>query len=528
MTVRRAPAAWFPSGLAAQLVLALMGGAVGVLAFAPFYFWPLALLSLWVLLKSWHHSATSRRAFLLGLVWGLGLFAGGVSWIYVSLHVYGGMPAVLAGTATLLFCAYLSLYPALAGALYRALSSRFDLAPASALLVLMPACFVVFELLRGWVVSGFPWLTMGYSQTPGGVMAAPLAGYAAIIGVYGISWLLAATAAAALLLEGAAARAGQSKAARIAIAASILAVWGTGQGLLQMTWSEPSGKPLRVALLQGNIEQNLKWRDDQRAPTLASYHQMVTASNASLIVMPETALPDFLDRIPADYVESLRQHALRAGADILMGAPIAERSAGAAMPYHLANSAVSIGTSPSQRYDKQHLVAFGEFVPPLFAWVYRWLQIPLADFSPRSKDSRPMEIAGHRIAINICYEDAFGREIAAQLPEAELLVNISNMAWFGRSLAPDQHAQLSQMRALETGRWMLRATNTGATAAINEKGMIVQALPGFTRGALEVDAQPLTGATPYSRWRDTPVMLLLAACLLLSVLFGRRKPVPGP
>jgi apolipoprotein N-acyltransferase len=369
---------------------------------------------------------------------------------------------------------------------------------------------------------------MGYSQTPGGVIAAPLAGFAALFGVYGISWLLAATACAALWLGGTACKARSSKAVCIAIGCSLLLVWGAGLLLRQVAWSEPAGKPLKVALLQGNIEQNLKWRDDQRAPTLASYHQLVTASDAKLIVMPETALPDFLDRIPADYVESIRQHALRGGGDVLMGAPIAERPPGTGMQYHLANSAVSIGTSPSQRYDKQHLVAFGEFVPPLFAWVYRWLQIPLADFSPRANESRPLQIAGHRIAINICYEDAFGREIAAQLPEAELLVNISNMAWFGRSLAADQHAQLSQMRALETGRWMLRATNTGATAAINEKGMIVQVLPAFTRGALEVDAQPLTGATPYSRWRDMPVLLFLVACVLSSALFGRRKPVPRP
>ena len=523
MTARFARAAWSPSGFAAQSLLALVGGAAGVLAFAPFYCWPLALASLWVLFALWNRAATAWRAFSLGFSWGLGLFAAGVSWIYVSLHVYGSMPAILAGLATLLFCSFLALFPALAGALHRSMASRLQLSSAVASLVLMPACFVVFEYLRGWILSGFPWLTMGYTQTPGGMIAAPLAGYASVVGTYGISWLLAFTACVALSWTGAVAT--LTKAARIAIAVSLLAIWGAGPLLLQIAWTVPSGEPLRVALLQGNIEQDLKWRDDQRAPTLASYHQLVTASQAKLVVMPETALPDFLDRIPPDYLESIRQHALQGGADVLMGAPIAERPTAAGAQYHLANSAVSIGTSPSQRYDKQHLVAFGEFVPPLFAWVYQWLRIPLADFSPRLDDSRPMHIAGHRVAINICYEDAFGREIAAQLPDAELLVNISNMAWFGRSLAADQHAQLSQMRALETARWMLRATNTGATAAIDEKGMIVQALPGFTRGALEVDAQPLTGATPYSRWRDTPIVLFLGACLLAAVVSGRRRSI---
>jgi apolipoprotein N-acyltransferase len=521
MTVRGVTKGWIPSGFVAQLLLALVSGAAGVLAFSPFYLWPLAPLSLWVLFELWYRSATVWRSFSLGFSWGVGLFATGVSWIYVSLHVYGSMPAILAGMATLLFCAYLALYPALAGAVYRWLALRLNLSLPAALLVLMPACFVLFEYLRGWVVSGFPWLSVGYSQTPGGVIAAPLAGYAAIVGAYGISWLLAVSISAVVLV-GVAPATKLSRSARIAILGSIGAVWGMGLLLLQLSWSEPAGKPLRVALLQGNIEQNLKWRDDQRAPTLATYYELATGSQAKLIVMPETALPDLLDRLPSEYIESLRQHALRSGADILMGVPIFDRPAGDGTRFYLANSAVSIGISPPQRYDKQHLVAFGEFVPPLFAWVYRWLQIPLSDFSPRTGDSRPMHIAGHKIAINICYEDTFGREIATQLPEAELLVNISNMAWFGASLAPDQHAQMSQMRAMEMSRWMLRATNTGATAAIDEKGKIVRALPPFTRGALEVDAQPLTGTTPYSRWRDAPILLILAICLLSAGLFRRR------
>lgn len=520
-------AVFFPSGLGLQLLLSLLGGALGVLAFAPFYYWPVALVSLCILFGLWQRSTTVWRAFSCGFTWGLGLFAAGVSWIYVSLHVYGSMPAILAGLATFLFCCYLALYPALAGAVYRILSSRLTLSPLVSLFILMPASFVTFEYLRGWVISGFPWLTMGYTQTPGGVIAAPLAGYAAMIGVFGISWLLALSATVMLLLMRGVAGIFLSKSARLAVTLTLLAVWGLGLLLLEYSWSDPSGKPLRVALLQGNIEQSLKWRDDQRAPTLASYHQQVIGTQASLIVMPETALPDFFDRIPADYIESIRRHAERVGADVLMGAPIIEPSTQPDAKYRLANSAISIGVSPTQRYDKRHLVVFGEFVPPLFSWVYRWLQIPLADFSSRTDDPRPMQIAGHQVAVNICYEDAFGAEIAEQLPEAALLVNMSNMAWFGRSLAPAQHAQLSQMRALETARWMVRATNTGATAAINEKGVVVQALPGFTRGVLEAEVQPLSGATPYSRWRDKPVLAILALCLFSTFLLRRRLPKPA-
>ena len=508
------------TGFAAQLLLALVSGALGVLAFAPFYFWPVALASLFILFSLWHQSPSIRRAFAIGFAWGLGTFTAGVSWIYVSLHVYGSMPLILAGLATVLFCAYLALYPALAGALFRVLQLRFRISPGVALPVLMPVCFVIFEYLRGWIVSGFPFLSIGYSQTPGGAIGAPLAGYAAIIGVYGISLLLALSVALLLWWMDANANA-VSKAYRMATFISILGIWGIGALLLHVSWSEPVGNALRVALLQGNIEQSMKWREDQRAPTLAIYQRMISGSDAKLIVLPETALPDFLDRIPPEYLESLRQQAVKKGADILTGVPIAERPAGASQ-YHLANSAVSIGASPTQRYDKQHLVAFGEFVPPLFSWVYRWLKIPMSDFNTREIESRPMSIAGHKIAVNICYEDAFGREIASQLPDAELLVNISNMAWFGHSLASDQHVQMSQMRALETSRWMLRATNTGVTAAINEKGEIVKSLPQFARGALELDVQPRSGVPPFVRWKDGVVLGLLMLGLT-GACFGRMQ-----
>ena len=504
----------------AQLLLALIGGAVGVLGFAPFYFWPISIVSLGVLFAFWQLNDKPARACALGFAWGLGQFTVGVSWIYVSLHDYGDMPAILAAAATLLFCAYLALYPAIAGLLYRWLVIRFKVGHTAALMVLMPACFMAFEYLRGWIVSGFPWLSLGYSQTPGGVIAAPLAGYAAVIGMYGISWLIAMSVSAAIWFFGSAGKSAGSV-SRSAVAGVTIAVWYTGLLLSNISWSEPSGKPIRVALLQGNVEQSLKWRDDQRVPTLENYRQMIRASDAALVVMPETALPDFLSRIPPEYLESLREYAVSRGADILAGVPIAERvdrtDGGNEPQYHLANSVVSIGATPSQRYDKQHLVAFGEFVPPMFSWVYRWLKIPLSDFNARDGVPRPMQLAGRQIAVNICYEDAFGREIAAQLPEAELLVNMSNMAWFGRSLAADQHAQMSQMRALETSRWMLRATNTGATAAINERGEIMKSLPPFTRATLSIDAEPRRGATPYVGWKDLPILSWLGFLLLAGI-----------
>ena len=515
------------SRLPAQLLLAAAAGATAVPAFAPYYLWPLALLSLCVLFALWHRSQTAWRAFAIGFAWGLGLFVAGVTWIYVSLHVYGNMPAPLAALATFLFCCYLSLYPAMAGVLFRKLVNMRPMSASIGLLLVMPASFIALEYLRGWLLSGFPWLTFGYSQTPGGMLAAPLAGFAPLLGVHGISWLLALTAAVGVLLVRPLSAVAISRRGQSVAMAALAVTWTAGHFLHHAPWSEPVGRPLPVALLQGNIEQSLKWREDQRDATLENYRELLGRTQAKLVVMPETALPNFLDAIPAGYVDGIGQRAAARGADVLVGVPIAERGSSSVNPYRYANSAISVGASASQRYDKQHLVAFGEFIPPLFSWVYHWLQIPLAGFTPGNDQQKPMSIAGQRVAINICYEDAFGSEIARQLPEANLLVNISNMAWYGRSLAADQHGQFSRMRAMETSRWMLRATNTGVTAAIDESGEMVASMAQFERGVLEVNAQPRAGTTPYVIWRDAPVLTLLAACLLAPLLLrGRLAPRP--
>ena len=513
--------ALLPTRFALQLALAFAAGGVGVLAFAPFYLWPVALVSLFFLFALWHRAATPWRVFAIGYTWGLGLFVFGVPWIYVSLHVYGSMPAVLAAVATFLFCCYLAIFPAMAGAMHRLLVAVFGISAIASLLLVMPACFVIWEYVRGWFFSGFPWHVFGYSQTPGGRAFAPLVGYVPIVGVFGISWLLAMTAGLCVLLTPAIAGIVWSRRGRLVAVSAVLAVWAIGGVLHQYSWSVPSGAPLAVALLQGNVEQSLKWREDQRRPTLNNYLEMVEKTTARLIVLPETALP-VLHEVPVDYLAALKRRGELNGGDAIVGTVVVERIPAGDNARKITNSAISVGSSPLQRYDKQHLVVFGEFIPPLLSWVYRWLQIPLGSMDAGRSDPKPMQIAGHAVAVNICYEDAFGSEIARQLPEAELLVNMSNMAWFGNLFAADQQAQFSQMRSLETGRWMLRSTNTGLTAAINEKGEIVKALPQFMRGTLEVEAQPRTGTTPYVIWKDwltlsLVVLALLVGCTLKSV-----------
>jgi apolipoprotein N-acyltransferase len=511
----------FSARFVLQLVLAFAAGGIGVLAFAPFYFWPVALASLFFLFALCHRAPTVRRAFAIGFSWGMGLFVFGVPWIYVSLHFYGAMPAALAATATLLFCCYLAIFPALGCSMHRWMAARFAIAPVASLLLVMPACFVVWEYVRGWFFSGFPWLVFGYTQTPGGPLFPPLAGFAPIVGAFGISWIIALTAGIGVLLVRGTSGTVWSRRGRIAIVATLLTVWGIGAALQHISWSVPSGAPLTVALLQGNIEQSMKWRDDQRAATLETYRELFEKTSARLIVLPETALPFALHDAPPAYLAALKRHAETNGGDAIVGIAIVERGATPIDPYSVTNSAITLGSAPLQRYDKQHLVVFGEFTPPLLAWVMQWLQIPLGNMAAGRADQKPLQIAGHAVAVDICYEDAFGAEIARQLPEAELLVNMSNMAWFGKYLASDQQTQFSQMRALETGRWMLRSTNTGVTAAINDKGEIVKALPQFVVGTLEVEVQPRSGTTPYVRWTDRLVLGMLVLALVVGC--GARK-----
>ncbi|HEX9390582.1 MAG TPA: apolipoprotein N-acyltransferase [Usitatibacteraceae bacterium] len=506
-------------------------GAIGVAGFAPFHLWPLLIVSLAGLFALWFRAGTKRQAAWHGFLWGLGFFLCGVSWLYVSLHVYGNMPAPMAAFAILIFCAYLSLFPLLAGMLVRRLHAQLHDFPLVIALAAIPALFVLTEYLRGWFMSGFPWLIVGYSQTPGGLfgapLAAPLSGYAPVFGVFGVSWMLAFTAGALLVCIPRLSGLEIVRPRRIAVVAVTAVLWAGGFGMQWIGWSAPAGAPLAVALLQGNIEQEMKWREDQRAATLADYLAMVKTSKARLIVLPETALPTFIDEVPGEYLDALKQQAVQNGGDLIVGVPIAQRALPnepqSSSQYTYYNSAISLGVSPGQRYDKQHLVAFGEFMPPTFSWVYQWLKIPLAGFTPGAREQAAMRVSGHRVAVNICYEDTFGDEIRRPLPEAELLVNVSNMAWYGRSLAADQHAQFSQMRALETSRWMLRATNTGVTAAINEHGEIVKELPQFTRGTLEIEAQPRNGLTPFVRWGDWPVLLGIALVLIATAFFARKS-----
>jgi apolipoprotein N-acyltransferase len=467
------------------------------LAFAPFEILPVALVALAVLTHLWVTARSPRAAAWTGFVFGMGLFLAGVSWVYISLHRFGGMPAPLAAIATLGFCVVLAAFPALAGYV----QARIRASPAARAALLVPACWVLAEWLRATVFTGFPWLSLG-SAAPG----TPLAGYSPLLGVYGASLVLALGAGLLWCVA-----LGQAR-WRAGLAFAVLGVAGAAASGAE--WTTPAGPPLAASVLQGNVPQDLKFDPERYARTLETYARLAEESRARLIVLPETAVPRMLDGVDPAYLARLEAAAKKNGGDLLLGVPV--RTA----PREYYNAVLSLGESPRQLYYKSHLVPFGEFVPWGFGWVVRILAIPLADFSRGPARPRPLAVAGQRVAVNICYEDAYGAEILRQLPEATLLVNASNVAWFGDSLAPAQHLQIARARALETGRAHLAATNTGITAAIGRDGHVLARLEQFTEGRLDVEVQGYAGATPYVRFGDWPA---LGACALVLALFARRR-----
>jgi apolipoprotein N-acyltransferase len=500
-------------------VVAILLGAVSVFGYAPFYLYPLTVLALAGLAMLWVRTKTARAAAGIGFCFGLGLFVTGTSWVYVSLHDYGGMPMPIAAGTTLFFCSCLALYPAAIGALLqRAGASR-----AVSLLVVLPGLWSAAEWVRGWMFTGFPWLALGYSQTP----ASPLAGYAPVLGVYGVSLVTAAVAGAiALTAERDLIRRhlpGRQRVHAIVlerqmwIAAALLAV-GLVFSLRQ--WTVPLDRePTTVALVQGNIPQELKWRPERARQTLIDYLELTRTTDATLVLLPETALPMFNVDLPHGYLDMLAAHVRAKDGDLLTGVP---EYAG---PGRFYNSVISVGSSPEQNYRKVHLVPFGDYFPlrGMLGWFMNLLDIPMSDFSRGDPGQRPMEVAGQRVAINICYEDVFGEEIIRQLPEATVLANFTNDAWWGRSLASRQHLQIAQMRSLETGRYMLRATNTGVTAIIDARGRVKAVAPEFETLVLTGEVVGYRGATPFVHWGNLAFLVVAGVMIGAGFASGKRR-----
>jgi apolipoprotein N-acyltransferase len=477
---------------------AFIAGAATVLAFAPIGFFPIALLS-FAWLTHILIDAGPRRAFWIAFLFGIGLFGAGVSWVYISLSQFGGMAPPLAALATFLFCALLAAFTGAAGWL----QARLPAGAAVRACLLIPAAWTLGEWLRSWVLTGFPWLAAGYAST-----GWPLQGYAPLAGVFGMSFVTLSLAGMLWWL---------ARTRKPLILVPVVLLLAAGEGLRHVEWTRPVGAPVRVALLQGNVSQELKFRPDRYALTLETYARLAEETSAQLIILPETALPRFLHQIEPAYLARLEAAARRNQGDLLVGVPYR----GADNDFY--NSVVSLGVAPRQLYHKTHLVPFGEFIPPLFGWINRLLTIPLGSFARGATDQPPLAVAGQRVAVNVCYEDAFGDAIGAGATNATLLVNVSNVAWFGDSLAPAQHLQIARLRAVETGRAHLAATNTGVTAAIDRDGAVLARLPQYTTGRLEVSVQGYDGATPYMRLGDWPALVASLVLLAGAALVAWRR-----
>ena len=466
-------------------VMALFCGATSPLGFSPYHWYGLPILTISLLFWLWRKDPAHAGRY--GWLFGFGWFASGTSWLYVTLHDYGHLSPWLSVLLIAAFAAYLALFPALTGWL----SSRFRLTSP----LQLAALWALTEWIRSWLFTGFPWLMLGYSQIP----QSPLAGFAPAGGILAVTFMTALTAAW-LSRPG------------LRSAGLLLAILASGYLLSQIAWTQPASAPITVSLLQGNIDEGQKWRSDALELTLLRYARMAQASQAKLIVLPETAIPVFSDEIPQLYLDDLSANVKMHGGDVLYGIP--ENRNG-----NYFNSLMSVGSSPAQVYRKVHLVPFGEFVPMhrLIGKLLDILALPMSDFSSGAPDQPPLRVAGQRIGADVCYEDVFGNEIRHALPMANMLVNVTNDGWFGPGIAPWQHLQMSQARAMETGRYMLRATNTGVTAIINTHGQLVAHLPIFTQGTLNGSAQSYRGTTPYVRFGDVPVLLLVGLVLIAGM-----------
>lgn len=500
---------WIRSPTLMRVLVATVLGALHAVSFAPWRLPALQVLVLAGLFALLARCTCLRRVALLTFAFGLGWFGLGVHWVYISMHHYGQMWAPLAALATAALAALLAAFPTAA----MVAAFRVPSAPAPRLLALVPAAWALAEWLRGWAFTGFPWLATGYAHTDGA-----LAGFAPVFGVMGLHWLSATLAGCAALLTVWRRTPGVAVLAALALAGGLPAA---GQALRGVQWTQPVGAPIAVRLVQGNIAQDLKFGPEGLQRAAETHARLLQGPRVDLAVLPESVYPVPLNHLPPELTQTLADFVRTNRSALIFGAFVEEPGG------RFFNSALALTAGPDgaadrvQRYSKRQLVPFGEFIPPGFRWFVDLMQIPIGDQQRGAPDQPPLEVAGQRIAVNICYEDLFAEIIRAPFlgpAPPTLLLNLSNLAWFDDSIALDQHLQISRMRALETGRPVLRATNTGATAIIDARGNVVAALPYLREGALDGEVAGHEGTTPYLRVGDAGALGLIAALLALVAL----------
>ncbi len=489
------------------LVAMALAGSTSLLSFEPFGWWPVQFLALAWFFYQVGMSSASLRGVWLGWAFGFGWSVAGMHWLYIAVTRFGGLPAILGAIAIALLGLYMGLFGAFAGGAASWLRRKWSLPVSAFVLLVLPVTWGVSEWMRGWVFTGFPWAASGYAHN-----VSPLAGYAPLVGVYGLGVLAALCSGCLVML---------TQRARWPALGLFAAVMALGFGLKQVAWTQEVGQPVTVRLLQGDVRQDQKFDMAYLVDIVGRYQGMITAAPADLIATPETAIPVTPRQLPPEYLAGLQSFAAQTRSHLMIGIPTADSAT------RYSNSVIAFGPgSDPYRYDKHHLVPFGEFIPPGFRWFTDLMRIPLGDQTRGPALQAPFPVKDQLVLPNICYEDAFGEEIAAQLRNAPrpatLLLNVSNLAWYGDSVAIPQHLQISQMRAIETGRPMLRSTNNGATAVIDGRGNVVQRLPFYERGVLAATVRGTEGFTPYIRFGNL-AFLLLGGLMLAGAWFAGRS-----
>jgi apolipoprotein N-acyltransferase len=488
-----------------KCLLALIAGALLPISFAPFNVYTFAFISIALLNYLWL-DASAKQAGLYGLLFGITCFGIGCSWVDVSIHQFGNVMSWLAAFITFLFVFILALFPATLGlTMNRLFKNKSD---SIRCLVIFPALWVVWELLRSWLFSGFPWLLLGYSQ-----LTTPLRGLAPIVGVYGISWAVAFIGAGLSLL--ARRNSNLTKGCCVSVIALIVVL---GWGFNKHQWTKPINKHLTISLVQGNIASTMKW-DNQKLLNVIDRYRSLTQKNWSsdLIIWPEAAIPAFSFEMKP-LIEQLHAEALKNNSTIVTGIPIADSD------QKQYNGLIVIGKH-EQRYLKRHLVPFGEYMPfrGLLAPILKDFIIPMSDFSAGPSQQNPLLINGVTIAPFICYETAFPIMTLKSMLNTNMGLVILDDGWFGKSIALNQQMQMSQMRALETSRPLVVAANTGITGFINARGQLLSAAPIDTETVLTHSVQPVTGNTPLMRWGYNPLFGFLIILLVIGGCSRRKQ-----
>lgn len=483
--------------------LALPVGASVSFAFAPFGWWPLAILGTAYLFAVWH-AATPRRAAWSGFLFTAGTFLAGTYWLYHSVYEIGRAPIVLTIFVIVIIAAVMGTYTAVLGYV---LTRWVRLHGALRWLLVLPSAIALIEWFRGWFLSGFPWLALGYTQTD-----APLAAIAPLGGVYAVTFVVALTAGALVAFLFGTSR------DRIAAGGALVAVWILGFALWNHEWTQPTGAPVTVAIVQGAVPQEMKWDQGQFEATLTLYRDLtVPHLGAKIIVWPESALAAPVHML-GGFLGPEWDTTKRAGSTLVLGQ--LRRDPRREIYY---NAVLALGDEP-QWYAKRRLVPLAEFFP-VPQWMRDWLkgmELPYSGFEAGGDSQPALDAGGQKLGVTICYEDAYASDQLAVLRDATLLVNVTNDAWFGDSTAAHQHLQITRMRALEAGRTMLRAANDGISAIIGPDGRVTSTLPRFQPGVLTGSVQPRVGLTPYARFGNWPVIVLS-----LAILLGGLAPGAG-